>query len=373
MTSISRDWQPVTVGDVCEFKYGKSLPEASRTGGAVPVFGSNGEVGKHDEALTSGPTIIIGRKGSFGEVLYSPVACWPIDTAYYVDQTATNADLRWLTYRLSALGLNRLNRAAAVPGLNREDAYRQILLLPPLAEQQRIAAILDKADALRVKRRAALAKLEDLSKSLFLEIFGDPATNPKGWPIQTIGDLLESASYGTSEKAEATGQFAVLRMNNITRTGDIDLSNLKYMNLDESDRERYLVRTGDVLFNRTNSPDLVGKTAIFREKRSMAYAGYLIRLRVNQQNNPEYLARFLNLDYSKRVLRNMCKSIIGMANINATEVQAIRIPRPPIELQNQFAVRVTGIERLKSELYVSLATFDSLFASLQQRAFAGEL
>ncbi|EQD49804.1 restriction modification system DNA specificity subunit, partial [mine drainage metagenome] len=127
------------LGEVCDFKYGKSLPESVRAGGNVPVFGSNGQVGMHDEPLSAGPTIVIGRKGSFGEVHFSPSPCWPIDTTYYVDSTATKADLRWLTYRLASLGLNKLNRAAAVPGLNREDAYRQRLLLPPHHEQRRIA------------------------------------------------------------------------------------------------------------------------------------------------------------------------------------------------------------------------------------------
>src|SRR5690606_9538637 len=149
-------------------------------------------------AITSGPTIIIGRKGSFGEVNYSPVACWPIDTTYYVDATATDADLRWLTYRLSALGLNRLNRAAAVPGLNREDAYRQRLLLPPLPEQRRIAEILDKADALRAKRRAALKKLDELAQSIFLDMFGDPATNPKGWPEVPLGEHASKIGSGAT-------------------------------------------------------------------------------------------------------------------------------------------------------------------------------
>ncbi|MCJ7678742.1 MAG: restriction endonuclease subunit S [Anaerolineales bacterium] len=255
-----------------------------------------------------------------------------------------------------------------------DDIFLNLVVpLPPLPEQRRIAEILDKADALRVKRRAALVQLDTLTQSIFLDMFGDPATNPKGWPVRTIGDLLESASYGTSEKSEATGQFAVLRMNNITRTGETDLSDLKYMDLDESERDRYLVRTGDVLFNRTNSPELVGKTAVFRGARPMAYAGYLIRLRVNRENDPEYLACFLNTAYSKRVLRGMCKSIIGMANINATEVQTIRIPQPPARIQNEFAYRVAGVEKLKSAHRTSLAEFDTLFDSLQYRAFKGEL
>jgi type I restriction enzyme S subunit len=290
--------------------------------------------------------------------------CPDIDIAYVRRYLQQESVAKWLGHHA---------KGVTMPNLNTTVIRALPFVYPPLPEQRRIAEILDKADALRAKRRAALTQLDTLTQSIFLDMFGDPATNPKGWPVRTIRDLLESASYGTSEKSEASGQFAVLRMNNITRTGETDLSDLKYMNLDESERDRYLVRTGDVLFNRTNSPELVGKTAIFREARPMAYAGYLIRLRVNRENDPEYLACFLNTGYSKRVLRGMCKSIIGMANINATEVQAIRIPQPPVRLQNEFAHRVACVEKLKSAHRNSLAVFDTLFASLQHRAFRGEL
>lgn len=216
--------------------------------------------------------------------------------------------------------------------------------LPPLAEQLRIAEILDRAEALRAKRRATLTQLDILIQAVFLDMFGDPATNPKRWPIHKIGDLLESVSYGTSEKSGATGEFPVLRMNNITRTGEMNLTDLKFMQLTARHRERYIVRAGDVLFNRTNSPDLVGKTAIYRNMKPMAYAGYLVRLRTNGENDPEYLSSFLNTGYAKRMLRGMCKSIIGMANINATEIQAMRIPQPSLALQNEFARRVAVVE-----------------------------
>lgn len=245
--------------------------------------------------------------------------------------------------------------------------------LPPLPEQRRIAAILDKADALRTKRREALAQLDRLAQSIFVEMFGDPATNPKGWPVSRIGDLLESASYGTSEKSDTSGQFPVLRMNNITRTGEMDFTDLKYMDLDASEHERYLVKAGDVLFNRTNSAELVGKTSIYREAEPMAYAGYLVRLRTNADNDPEYLAAFMNTPYTKRVLRGMCKSIIGMANINATEVQNIKIAQPPLELQVQFRERIESLNQVKTSHRAMLAELDGLFSSIQHRAFRGEL
>ena len=196
MTSVT-EWPEVGLGDVCEFKYGKSLPAARREQGAFSVYGSNGVVGEHSEALTSGPTIIVGRKGSFGEVNYSDSACWPIDTTYFVDATSTKADLRWLAQLLPTLLLTELNRAAAIPGLNREDAYRRRCLLPPIDEQRRIAAILDQADALRAKRHEALAHLDDLTQSIFLDMFGDPVINVRGWESLPLTDVCHAYSGGT--------------------------------------------------------------------------------------------------------------------------------------------------------------------------------
>lgn len=268
---------------------------------------------------------------------------------------------------------DRYARGATIKGITRDVVANIEIPLLPLPEQRRIAAILDKADALRSKRREALAQLDHLAQSIFVEMFGNPATNAKRWPMVAIKDLLVSASYGTSEKSSAKGQYPVLRMNNITKTGEIDLSELKYMDLDESEHARYLVKSGDVLFNRTNSADLVGKTAIFRETKPMAYAGYLVRLRTNSHNDPEYLAGFMNTPYAKRVLRGMCKSIIGMANINATEVQTIKIAHPPLALQTQYRERIEALNQLKAGHRVMLSELNELFASLQHRAFRGEL
>ena len=170
------------LGEICEFKYGKSLPASTRDGGNFDVYGSNGVVGQHSETITSGPTIVVGRKGSIGELNFSNESCWPIDTTYYVDASSTSADLRWLYHALSGLHLTELNKSAAIPGLNRNDAYEKKLRVPSLAEQRRIAAILDKAEALRSKRREAIAKLDQLLQSVFLEMFG----GDKDWSIQTM-------------------------------------------------------------------------------------------------------------------------------------------------------------------------------------------
>lgn len=240
--------------------------------------------------------------------------------------------------------------------------------LPPLPEQRRIAAILDKADALRAKRREAIAKLDQLLQSVFLDMFGDPMTNPKGWPVDTIGSLLESATYGSSSKASTEGAVPILRMNNITYSGEMDLTNLKYVSSAEADA-KYLVEPGDLLFNRTNSKELVGKTAVYDGPTPMAFAGYLVRARVAGEYSPHYISAFLNSRFGKIVLQSMCKSIVGMANINAREFASISLPIPPATLQQQFAVIKARLARKKDRLRLQADRLDELFAALQSECF----
>ncbi len=326
----------------------------------VIVAASSGSlevVGKTAPALTD----FEGGFGAFCKVLRPNAKVHP----NYFAQFFKTQDYR---RRVSALAAG-----ANINNLRNEHLDEMQIPLPPMPEQRRIAEVLDQAETLRAKRRAALSQLDALTQSIFLDMFGDPASNPKGWPVRAIRDLLESASYGTSEKSSATGEFPVLRMNNISRTGQMDFTDLKFMDLPSSQYDRYLVRTGDVLFNRTNSVDLVGKTGVYRETKPVAYAGYLIRLRVNKESDPEFLSAYLNSAYSKKMLRGMCKSIIGMANINATEIQAMRTPHPPVELQREFARRIAAVEKLKATQRAALAELDALFAVLQHRAFRGEL
>ena len=280
-------------------------------------------------------------------------------------------DSNYAYHLTRSINFYALADATTVPSIRKTTLARVEIPLPSLGEQRRIAEVLDRADALRAKRRQSITLLDDLARSLFLDMFGDPASNPQEWPVHTIGDLLESANYGTSEKSSTVGEIPVLRMGNITSDGRVILNDLKYMSGDIDDR--HMVRTSDILFNRTNSADLVGKTALYKGSEPMAYAGYLVRIRTNSNSTPEYVSSFLNTAYAKRVLRGMCKSIVGMANINAKELQAIRIAQPPLVLQHEFASRTNIIDAARSTHAVHLAHLDALFASLQSRAFRGEL
>lgn len=246
--------------------------------------------------------------------------------------------------------------------------------LPSLPEQKRIAAILDRADAIRRKRQQAIQLAEDFLRAVFLDMFGDLVTNPKGFPVGTVRDLVDTANYGSSEKASETeGEFPMLRMGNITYSGAIDFSGLKYVDLSKKDQPKYLVEKGDLLFNRTNSKELVGKTAVYDRDDVAAIAGYLIRVRMNEKGNSYYVSGYLNSTHGKSTLQNMCKSIVGMANINAQEMQNIQILLTPIEIQNKYAAIFQATkQRLRSQSQ-SEGNLADLFAALSQKAFRGEL
>ncbi|EBS4506342.1 restriction endonuclease, partial [Salmonella enterica subsp. enterica serovar Molade] len=234
--------------------------------------------------------------------------------------------------------------------------------LPPLEEQKRIAAILDKADGVRQKREQAIKLADDFLRATFMKMFGTPAQNIHNFPKGTIRDLIDSVNYGTSAKASVdSGEYPVLRMGNITYQGGWDFTDFKYLDLSEKDKDKFLVQKGDLLFNRTNSKELVGKTAIYEEDRPMAFAGYLIRVRPNLNGNNYYLSGCLNSTYGKTTLVNMCKSIVGMANINAQELQDIEILIPPKHLQDEY-------ENIYKKVKMGLAIFDRSAWQVQQLA-----
>ncbi|MEW8050402.1 MAG: restriction endonuclease subunit S [Candidatus Thiodiazotropha sp.] len=248
------------------------------------------------------------------------------------------------------------------------------ITLPPIEDQRRIAAILDQADNLRRQRQECISKLTKLEQSYFYELFGDPTTNPKGFPQGTIRELMEDVRYGTSKKAHVEKRgIPILRMGNVTYEGQLDLDDLKYIELEEKDFSKWTVEKDDLIFNRTNSKELVGKTAVYGLEAPMALAGYLVRGRTNENGDPYYVSGYLNSPHGKTTLRNMCKNIVGMANINAQEFQSISILVPPIETQKRYRRLIEQVSVQRDTLRHSFTKLNDLFLSLQQRAFNGEL
>lgn len=314
--------------------------------------------------------------GSLGKVGISAV---PLVTNQQINSLVVNKEIACPLYvyffcKTLKATLEKIAPKTTVAIVNKTKFSEIKIPLPPLETQKKIAAVLEKAEQLRKDCQQMEQELNSLTQSVFIYMFGDPVTNPKGWDIGSIGDLVTSANYGTSEKAsvEKSG-YPVLRMNNITYEGEWDLSSLKYIELPENNKDKFLVKKGDLLFNRTNSKELVGKTAVYREDKPMAYAGYLVRARCNERANSEYISAFLNSNYGKTILKNMCKSIVGMANINAKEFQKIKILIPPVELQNEFSNRIFNIRCIVKQTVEQENELNLNFNSLMQRAFKGEL
>lgn len=218
-------------------------------------------------------------------------------------------------------------------------------------------------------RKCQLHALDCLIKARFIELFGDPISNPRKLKMLPIGDLATEVRYGTSKPATEGGKYPYLRMNNITSDGHLDLSDLKYIDVSDDEIEKYVVRKGDVLFNRTNSIELVGKTALFDFPEDMIIAGYIIRIRLKGILLPGVLSQFLNLEAIKAKLRGMAKGAVNQANINAQELQGLKIYVPDLEKQEQFVIFKEQVDKSKVVVQKALDKAQQLFDSLMQEYF----
>jgi type I restriction enzyme S subunit len=261
---------------------------------------------------------------------------------------------------------------AMYPATSDQKVKEVRLPVPSLHEQHRIVDILKRADGIRRLRNQAQDTARQLIPALFIEMFGDPATNPKGWPMGTIGDVITQAQYGTSKKAHENGAgLPVIRMGNVLTSGALDLERLKYVELNEKDQAKYKLETGDILFNRTNSKDLVGKTGVWNGSFEAVAASYFIVARADRSKIlPTCLWVYMNTPYMKRRLFDTARGAIGQSNINAKELKAFSIPLPPIELQEKLDIRLESIHSIIGQQEAAQSSTDSAFQSLLQCAFS---
>lgn len=249
--------------------------------------------------------------------------------------------------------------------------------VPPLPEQQRIAEILDRAEALRAKRRAALAQLGALTQAIFLEMFGDPASNPKDWPIRPISDLLVlPPNFGTMiPPAPDGGDWLSLRVANI-QEWQLDLSDRKFVDLPPAMVSRHSVIDGDLLMARAiASQDHLGKSVVtYPGNQRWAFDSHLMRLRFDPDKaEPDYVRHLLMTSGGRSLFLKVARRSAVQFNINTKEISALRIPVACVDLQRIFARRVAAVEVLRAAHHTSLAELDALFASLQHWAFQGDL
>ena len=285
------------------------------------------------------------------------------------DDIERNYLFRYITSDIFTQHLMKLTTGANYPAVRDLDVRDSTIPLPPKSTQLAIVSELDKINELIRLKKEQLKDFDNLAQSLFYEMFGDPVENEMGWEVKKLGDVCTDIKYGTSKPASENGRYTYLRMCNLTTDGFLDLSNTKQIDIPDDEIEKCIVRYGDILFNRTNSIELVGKTCLFDKKEPMVIAGYIIRVRLNDTLLPVVLARMFNLASIKKLLRSMAKGAVNQANINSKELASIRIPLPPLPLQRLFAQRIEQIEREKSEVQKSIQDLETLLASRMQYWF----
>lgn len=269
-------------------------------------------------------------------------------------------------YRFGS-GVTRLNvghvRALKIP-------------LPPMPEQRRIADILDKADTVRRKRKEAIALTEELLRSAFLEMFGDPVTNPKGWRICALGDLADIASGVTKGKkynGMKTVSVPYMRVANV-QDGHLVLDDVAGIAVSEDEARRYLLRPGDVLLTEGGDPDKLGRGAVWHgEVAHCIHQNHIFRVRASGDVLPDYLSALIGSQRGKRYFLRAAKQTTGIATINMTQLKGFPALVPPAELQHRYVAFLERARGARKRQLAAAAALDELFGSLAQRAFLGEL
>jgi type I restriction enzyme S subunit len=365
---IPEHWYIVKLKWVTKFRYGSSLSEEQRLDGDVPVYGSNGPVGYHNEAITDSPCIIVGRKGSFGKVNFSEKPCFPTDTTYYIDKSATQHNLFWLRYLLPLLKLDSLSQDSAVPGLSREEAYEKLLALPTLLEQQAIANYLDhktrKIDILIEKKQRLIELLKQERTAIINQTVTkgiNPDANTKDSGIEWIGEIpehweLKRLKYvavlqnSNVDKKTSDGEKKVLLCNYLdVYQHEFIEDSISFMEATASDGEieKFNIQIGDVLVTKdSETPDDIAVPALVVSDLTNVICGYhLSQIRpVKEALRGEFLFRLFQ---SKRFNGQFEVSANGVTRfgLSVSTIADAFIPLPELDEQASIADYLKGMAR----------------------------
>jgi len=444
--NLPQGWEVKSLGEALPLSYGKGLKKTNRIKtGKFAVYGSSGLVGIHSISLTNKPALIIGRKGSVGEIYFSPRPCWPIDTTYYVEEK-NGLYLPFFLYLLKGLRLGRFDKSTAIPGLSRDDYNSIKVVVAPLSIQKQVVGEIEKqfsrldeavtslkrakANLKRYKAAILKAAVEgrlteqwrkehpdvEPAEKLLQRILAERRTKweqaelakmkgkgkkpeegdwrkkyqeptlpgtigfevPGGWTLGTIKQLSRKVQYGTSSKAiKEPGGVPILRMGNIVE-GELSFDDLKYLPDDHLEFPEILLEPGDLLFNRTNSPELVGKSAVFDGvPKPCSFASYLIRIQFLSGVEPKLISYFLNSVHGRQWIKSVVSQQVGQANVNGTKLQSLSVPLPPLPEQKEIISiaesRLSIVYRLEREVEINLRRSERLRQSILKKAFSGQL
>jgi len=333
-------WPMVKFEDVCTLEYGKSLPKKQRMSGPYPVMGSNGVSGYHNEFIVNGPVIIVGRKGSAGEVVWEDKDCFPIDTTYWIKLTnQRKTDLRYIYFILKSLTLQNLKGGAGIPGLNRQDVYVKYQIpLPPLEVQKEIVAELD-----------SYQKVIDGARQVAENWKPRIKINPD-WPMVKLGEVCDfvRGPFGGSLKKEIFKKdgYAVYEQSHAI-SGNFSI--FRYFVDEEkfNEMQRFEVNPDDLIMSCSGT---MGRTAIIPKKSKKGIINQAL-LKLTPHSNFE--VRFLKILMEGEIFQNNLLSNTGGAaikNVASVKVlQGLKIPLPPLELQKEIVAETETEQKMVQE------------------------
>lgn len=330
-------------------------------------------------ALTAGDIVFARTGATTGKsfLLRNPPS-GAVFASYLIRVRPSDAtDPSYLAYFFQSPGywaqIRSMAEGAAQPGVNASKLKSLKVPLLPLQEQKRIAAILDKADAIRKKRKEAIRLTEELLKSVFLDMFGDPVTNPKDWDVKPLGELLaEPPRIGTTTPASDDGAHRVVRVGEIGGQ-DVALERCGRVSLDNKASDRYGLVPGDFLLARAiGSESHLGKASIFQgAEEPVFFDSHVMRLRFDPEAlAPEVFRWWLRSQGGRHLFMKQAGKTAVQFNVNAKQIARVEIPQPDQKAQQRFLSVVDRVARSSAALRKSAADADDLFGSLSQQFFA---
>lgn len=378
-------WRAVTLGDEMELAYGISLPERSRLDGPVNVYGSNGVVGRHLEACVTGPGIVVGRKGSVGEVAYSPGDFWPIDTTYYVVQKAEH-NWRFLYHLLRYSDLTGLNSHSTIPGLKREDAYKIEVRLPERAIEDQLASVLDWIERATQLEADAIARTERLKAAAMRQLFSrglrgeaqketEIGLIPESWKLVPLGALGRIGNGSTPKRSNSDywdgGTFPWL---NSAKVYDREILNADQFVTDVALQECHLpvLKPGAVLVAITGQGKTLGNAAVLSVQATINQ--HLAYLQTDLEKAvPKFVRAYLETQYDYlRAVASGGGSTKGA--LTCGFLRAMTVPMPPTVNEQREIVEVLDALDRKIDLHRrKREVLDQLFNSLLHKLMTGEV
>lgn len=288
----------------------------------------------------------------------------------------------WMQAAIKILGYYRdEGNETTIPNLSQSRLKNFSVPLPPLPEQHAIAATLRTVQEAKEKPDAVIAATQVLKAAMMKHLFtygpvpleeaervalNETEIGPMsdGWDVVKIGDVIQKTQYGLSIRGEPEGQYPILRMNNLVN-GLIQIDDLQFVNINENDLHNFQLNQGDILFNRTNSYELVGKTSIFNLNETFVFASYLVRIIPDfDKISPEYLNYYLNWGETQARLKLLASRGVSQSNINATKLRNFSIPFPSVSVQKQIATILISIDQKLAAEQSCRQALDTLFTTL---------